>query len=80
MVAGPSTSVPRHLIRGALGLLACVAAFAGAGLIGPASLLLLPVAAVAWRGCPTCWLVGLMQTRADCACARLGDQPAGHAA
>lgn len=70
-MAGPSSTVAIHLIRGAAGLLAFALAFAGLGVLGPVSLLALPVAAIAWRGCPTCWLVGLMQTREACAsCAR----------
>ena len=59
-----SASVPRHLLRGAVGLAAFIAAFVLMGTIGAAGLLLLPVAALAWRGCPTCWTVGLLQTRA----------------
>jgi len=35
--------------------------------VGPISiaLLLLLLTAVAWRGCPTCWTVGLLATLAD---------------
>ena len=58
-----SSSVARHYARGAVGLLALVAAALGAALGVPAALALLVVTAVAWRGCPTCWAVGLMQTR-----------------
>jgi hypothetical protein len=58
-----SPSMKRHYVRGALGLLALVAAFVGAAVATPAALVLLIVTAVAWRGCPTCWAVGLMQTR-----------------
>jgi hypothetical protein len=57
-----SASVLRHLLRGVIGLLALVGAFAGTGTIGAASLLLLIVTVAAWRGCPTCWTVGLLQT------------------
>jgi hypothetical protein len=32
---------------------------------GPVSLALLPLTALAWRGCPTCWTVGLLGTWAD---------------
>ncbi len=60
-----SRSVKQHYARGALGLLALVAAVAGAAAT-PAALALLIVTAVAWRGCPTCWAVGLMQTREAC--------------
>ena len=58
-----SGSVRAHYARGAIGLLALVAgaALAAAGIT--AGLALLVVTVVAWRGCPTCWAVGLMQTR-----------------
>jgi hypothetical protein len=58
-----SGSVRVHVIRGVLGLVAFVAAFALVGAVGPASLLLILVAGLAWRGCPTCWAVGLTRTR-----------------
>ena len=58
-----SASVPVHILRGVVGLLALVGAIAGAGTLGPAVLLLFGVTLLAWRGCPTCWLVGLMETR-----------------
>lgn len=64
-----SSSVPRHYARGVVGLLAVVAAIAGVALGVPAALALLLVTAVAWRGCPTCWAVGLMQTRERTGCA-----------
>ena len=63
-----SPSVATHLIRGFVGLAALVAAFAALGPVGPPALLLVPVAAIAWRGCPTCWMIGLMQTRERQAC------------
>jgi hypothetical protein len=59
-----SRSVPVHLVRGVLGLVAFVAAFAVIPVLGPVSLLLLVVAGLAWRGCPTCWAVGLTRTKA----------------
>lgn len=59
-----SSSVPRHYARGVAGLLAAIGAILGVALGAPAALALLLVTAVAWRGCPTCWAVGLMQTRA----------------
>lgn len=59
-----SSSVRVHVIRGVLGLLAFVAAFALIGVIGPTSLLLLIPAVLLWRGCPTCWAVGLERTKA----------------
>jgi hypothetical protein len=58
-----SRSVGLHYARGVLGLLALVAAVAGAAAGTPAALALLILTAAAWRGCPTCWAVGLMQTR-----------------
>ncbi len=58
-----SKSIRRHYMRGLLGLLALVAAVAGATAATPAALALLVVTALAWRGCPTCWAIGLIQTR-----------------
>jgi uncharacterized membrane protein YbaN (DUF454 family) len=59
-----SSSVRIHYVRGAVGLLALVLAVVGATLVSSAALGLLLVTVAAWRGCPTCWAVGLMQTRA----------------
>jgi hypothetical protein len=59
-----SSSVKRHYIRGALGLTAFALALIGAAVGVPAALLLLIVAVAAWRGCPTCWAIGLGHTRA----------------
>ncbi len=56
-----SGSVTEHVLRGVLGLVLVVAAFALAG-SRPLALLLLVPAVVAWRGCPTCWLMGLGAT------------------
>jgi hypothetical protein len=61
-----SRSVTRHYVRGALGLLALIAAVAGAAAGTPAALALLIVTAASWRGCPTCWAIGLIQTREAC--------------
>lgn len=61
-----SSSVPRHLVRGVLGLSALVAAFALIPVVGPLALLVAPVGVVLLRGCPTCWALGLVQTRAVC--------------
>ncbi len=60
-----SGSVREHLLRGAAGLVAAVVAIALVAVVGPISLALLPVTGVAWRGCPTCWTVGLLGTLAD---------------
>lgn len=57
-----STSLPRHLARGAVGIATLIAAFALIPAVGPWSLLLLPVTFVAFRGCPTCWVIGLLET------------------
>ncbi len=57
-----STSLPRHVARGAVGFVALIAAVALAPVFWPASLLLAPVGLLALRGCPTCWVIGLLQT------------------
>jgi hypothetical protein len=57
-----STSLPRHLIRGVIGFGSLIAAFALIPAVGAISLLLLPVTLLAFRGCPTCWVVGLLET------------------
>ena len=64
-----SRTVARHDARGALGLLALVAALIGAAVGAPAALALLIVTGAAWRGCPTCWAIGRVQTREREACA-----------
>jgi hypothetical protein len=56
-----STSVARHLLRGALGFGLIGSAFALTSNIGPAALLLAPPGMIALRGCPMCWIVGLIQ-------------------
>lgn len=67
-----SSTVGRHIARGVIGLLAAIAAIVGATTVGPAAILLLIVTVAAWRGCPTCWAIGLMQTRARERSCRLG--------
>ena len=62
-LASSSTSV--HLLRGAVGLIAAGLAIALLASVGPLSLALVPLAALAWRGCPTCWTVGLFGTLGD---------------
>jgi hypothetical protein len=54
-------SVARHLARGAIGFALIGAGLALAGSHGAAALLLAVPAMVALRGCPTCWLAGLIQ-------------------
>jgi hypothetical protein len=69
-----SGSVTVHVFRGAVGLLAAVVGIVLVTVVGPLSLLLLAVTLIAWRGCPTCWAVGLFGTLADrrvrCGCSR----------
>ena len=60
-----SGSVREHLLRGAAGLTTAALAIVLLAVVGPVSLVLLPVTAAAWRGCPTCWTVGLLGTLAD---------------
>ncbi|MCX5394704.1 hypothetical protein [Streptomyces sp. NBC_00094] len=57
-----SKSVPRHLARGAVGFGLIVGSIALVPVAGPATLLAAPLALIAFRGCPTCWMVGLAQT------------------
>ena len=57
-----STSVARHLARGAIGFGLIAAALALTPSVGPAALLLAPAGMVALRGCPTCWIAGLIET------------------
>ncbi|MFD3463264.1 hypothetical protein ACFWVM_26410 [Nocardia fluminea] len=57
-----SKSVFEHLVRGGVGFGALIGSIALIPIVGPISLLLLPVGLVALRGCPTCWAIGLIQT------------------
>ncbi|MFC9285783.1 hypothetical protein [Streptomyces sp. NPDC057052] len=57
-----SRSVPRHLARGAVGFGLIIGSIALVPVAGPATLLAAPLALIAFRGCPTCWMVGLAQT------------------
>lgn len=57
-----STSVPRHMARGAIGFGLVIGSIALVPVLGPATLLAAPLALIAFRGCPTCWIVGLGQT------------------
>jgi hypothetical protein len=58
----PRPSLPRHLARGALGFGLIGSAIALTPVAGPVALLLAPPAIVALRGCPTCWLAGLIES------------------
>ncbi|MEU3657500.1 hypothetical protein AB0E67_32995 [Streptomyces sp. NPDC032161] len=57
-----SKSVPRHLVRGAIGFGLLIGSIALVPAVGPVTLLAAPLALIAFRGCPTCWMVGLAQT------------------
>jgi hypothetical protein len=57
-----SASIARHLTRGAIGFGLIGSALALTPSVGPAALLLAPLGMVALRGCPTCWIAGLIQT------------------
>ncbi len=58
-----SRSLPAHYARGLIGLVLLIA---GLGLAHRSALwlLLVPVTVVLWRGCMSCWTLGLMATRA----------------
>jgi hypothetical protein len=56
-----SRSVAEHMLRGVLVLVLVVLAL-GQASAHPVALLLLLPAVVAWRGCPTCWALGLAAT------------------
>ena len=70
-----SRSMTRHYARGGLGLLALIPAVAGAAAGAPAALAFLIVTVAAWRGCPTCWAIGLIQTREACSAQRCRPVP-----
>ena len=70
-----SHSVPVHLVRGVLGLGLLLASFLLVPLTGALSLLLALPALVALRGCPSCWLLGLAQTRAGARRPETADGP-----
>ncbi|MGW0802620.1 hypothetical protein [Nonomuraea sp. NPDC002799] len=57
-----SSSLPRHLVRGAVGFGALICSVAFIPVVGPVSLLLAAAGVFAFRGCPTCWAIGLVQT------------------
>ncbi|WP_405652607.1 hypothetical protein [Streptomyces sp. RK9] len=57
-----SSSLPRHLARGALGFGALAASVLLVPVVGMAALLPAPLGLLALRGCPMCWTIGLLQT------------------
>lgn len=58
-----SRTVVEHVVRGVLGLVSAVVSLAAAPQ-HPAALLGLVGAVALWRGCPTCWCLGLAATLA----------------
>lgn len=65
-----SRSVGVHVARGVLGLVLLVAGVALASQSGWWLLLLLGTVAL-WRGCPTCWVMGLLATQGRARSCRL---------
>lgn len=57
-----SASPSEHLLRGVVGFAALVGAVALVPVVGPIGLALLPIGLIALRGCPMCWMIGLVQT------------------
>lgn len=55
-------SVARHLTRGAIGFGLIGSAFALTPSVGPVALTLAAPGMVVLRGCPMCWIAGLIQT------------------
>jgi hypothetical protein len=56
-----SSTVAEHVLRGVIGLVLVVLSLTFAA-SQPWALLGLVPAAIAWRGCPTCWAMGLAAT------------------
>lgn len=59
-----SRTLREHWVRGVLGTVLAVAGFGLLPVVGPVSLLLLLGAGLSWRGCISCWALGLTQTKA----------------
>ncbi|RVX46999.1 hypothetical protein EDD27_9914 [Nonomuraea polychroma] len=57
-----SSSLARHLVRGVVGFGALVGSVVLVPVIWPVSLALAALGVLAFRGCPTCWAIGLAQT------------------
>ncbi len=60
--APASTSLAGHLVRGAIGFGLIGLALGLTPSAGPVALLLAPPAMLALRGCPMCWIAGLIQS------------------
>jgi hypothetical protein len=59
--APAGTYLARHLVRGAIGFGLIGSAVALTPSTGSAALLLAPLGMLALRGCPMCWIAGLIQ-------------------
>jgi hypothetical protein len=59
-----SRTVTRHLLRGLAGLVLVVWAFANAAAHPVLAIVAGITAIFAWRGCPMCWTIGLVETLA----------------
>jgi hypothetical protein len=59
--ATAGASLTGHLARGAIGFGLIVSGLALTPSVGPVALLLALPGMVALRGCPTCWIAGLIQ-------------------
>ena len=57
-----SRTIVEHLARGTIGLASLAAAVAWTPTQPAVWLVAIPVAALAFRGCPMCWTVGLAET------------------
>jgi hypothetical protein len=57
-----SKTITGHLVRGAVGIGTMACALSGAAAHPWLPLAALPIALIAFRGCPTCWTLGLVQT------------------
>jgi hypothetical protein len=57
-----SKSLAEHLFRGAVGITAILYAFKIGNVHPLASLLLGGIALLSFRGCPMCWITGLIGT------------------
>ncbi len=56
-----AASLRAHLVRGAVGFGSLLAALTLAPSVGPAALMLVVPGLVALRGCPMCWVAGLLE-------------------
>ncbi|MGW4894522.1 hypothetical protein ACWEQL_19950 [Kitasatospora sp. NPDC004240] len=54
-------SVGRHLLQGAVGFGLIVGALALTPFLGPVALIGMPAGLLVLRGCPMCWIAGLVR-------------------